>query len=269
MLVAEVARLGVLECAPGPEHHPPAPDLVVAGQRLVEEVEQVVVQRHDALHVLGVAHQPHGVVVEHLDTGHRSDPTRVQGGGVDMAALHQAEHLPGDPAHVQRFEVHGALERVERPHDVGNGAVAVDTGMGGLGHLGPGQHRRVGLFDHPLAEVHPDQVLLVQVVVEHVLGGFGQVDDPLGQVGRLHPVRHVLGVDGAGGMVVAADPADPAGHHVRVAGVLAPQEHAVAPEDRRRAVAAKHPGRFEIDLGVDTEAADHSGDGIPGLVDDV
>src|SRR5207253_11408560 len=41
---------------------------------------------------------------------------------------------------------------------------------------------------------------------------------------------HVLGVAGAGGVVVAADAADAAGDEVGVARVLAAQEHAVAAE---------------------------------------
>ena len=58
VLVLEVAHVGILERAPAAEQDAPAADLLVAGQRLVEEVEEVVVQRHDALHELDVAHQP-------------------------------------------------------------------------------------------------------------------------------------------------------------------------------------------------------------------
>ena len=269
VFVAEVARVGVLERAPRAQEHSPAPDLLVAGEGGVEEVEEVVVERHHPLEELGVLHQPDQVVVEQLDRGHGADAARVQGGGVDVAALHQAEHLPGDPALVERLEVEVALQGVEGPHDVGDRAVAVDTGVGGLGALGQVEHARVGLPHHALAEVHPDQVLLVEVVVEHVLGGLGQVDDPLGQVGRLDPVGHLLGVHRGGGVVVAADAADPAGDHVGVAGVLALHEDAVAPEDRRRGVAAQDRALPEVDPGVDAEAADDAGDRIPGPIDDV
>ena len=48
------------------------PDLLVAGHRLVEEVEQVVVHRHDALEELDVAHQAGQVVGEELDRGDRA-----------------------------------------------------------------------------------------------------------------------------------------------------------------------------------------------------
>ena len=57
-LYVEVADVGVLERAPAAEQDAAAADLLVAGQRLVEEVEQVVVQRHDLLHELDVPHQP-------------------------------------------------------------------------------------------------------------------------------------------------------------------------------------------------------------------
>ena len=45
-LVAVVADVRVLERAPAAEQDAPLADLLVAGQRVVEEVEQVVVQRH-------------------------------------------------------------------------------------------------------------------------------------------------------------------------------------------------------------------------------
>ena len=58
VLVLEVADVGVLEGAPAAEQDAPPADLLVAGQGLVEEVEQVVVHRHDPLHELHVAHEP-------------------------------------------------------------------------------------------------------------------------------------------------------------------------------------------------------------------
>ena len=47
VLVGVVADVRVVERAPAAEQHAAVADLLVAGQRLVEEVEQVVVQRHD------------------------------------------------------------------------------------------------------------------------------------------------------------------------------------------------------------------------------
>ena len=182
-----------------------------------------------------------------------------------MPALHQAEHLPGHPADLQRLAVELAGEGVERAHDVADGPVAVVAGVRRLGAVGLLQHARIGLGDHLLAVVHPDQVLLEDVVVEHVLGGFAEVDDPFAEVRRLHAVGHVLRVAGAGGVVVTADPADAAGDEVRVARVLALHED---PNSRGRsttgAVALRHHLLLEVDLRVDPEAADDAGDGVPG-----
>src|SRR5207247_8713634 len=91
-----------------------------------------------------------------------------------------------------------------------------------------------------------------------------EVDDPLTEVWRAHPVGHVLVVDRAGRVVVTADAADSAGDEVRVPRVLALHEDAVSAEDRRGAVALDDLLLLEINLGVDTEAADDPGDRIPG-----
>ena len=130
------------------------------------------------------------------------------------------------------------------------------------------EHAGVGLGDHLLAVVDPDQVLLEDVVVEHVLGGLAEVDDPLPEVRRLHAVRHVLRVAGAGRVVVAADAADAAGDEVRVARVLALHEDRVAAEDRAGAVALGDLPVAEVDLGVDAEAADDPGDRVPRHLDE-
>ena len=111
-----------------------------------------------------------------------------------MPALHQAEHLARVAADLQRLAVEVALQRVERAHDVADGLVAVVAGVRRLGAVRLLQHAGVGLADHPLAVVHADQVLLEDVVVEHVLGGLAEVDDPLAQVRRRDAVGHVLRV---------------------------------------------------------------------------
>ena len=268
VLVGEVAVLGILEGAPAAQQRAPQTDLLVAGQRLVEEVEEIVVHRHDLLHELDVAHQPGDVVGHQLDGGDRADTARVQRGGVNVLALHQAEHLSRPAADHQRLTVELAGERIQGPHDVGDGAVAVRLRVRRQRVLGLGQHARVGLGDHLLAVVDAYQVLLKDVVVEHVFRGFAKVDDPLAKVGRLDAVGHVLRVAGAGGVVVAADPADAAGDEVRVAGILALHEDRVAAEDRRRAVALHHFAVLEVDLGVDAEAADDPGDRIPRHLDE-
>ena len=129
-------------------------------------------------------------------------------------------------------------------------------------------HTGVGGPHHLLAEVHEDQVLLVDVVVEHVFGGLAEVDDPLGDRRRLHPEGHVLGVAGARGVVVAADAADPAGDEVGVARILALHEDRVAAEDRGRALALLDDRLLPVDLRVDPERPDDAGDRVPRHLDD-
>ena len=135
-------------------------------------------------------------------------------------------------------------------------------GAGGL--LGLGPHGRIGFLHHLLAEIHADKVVLEDVVIEHVLGGLAEIDDPLAKRRRLDAERHVLGVDSAGGVVVAADAADAAGDEVGVARVFALHENAVAAEDGGSAVALGDFLLIEVDLGVDAEASDDSGDRVPG-----
>ena len=164
---------------------------------------------------------------------------------------------------MQRFAVEVAGERIERRHDVGDRAIAVVGRVRGRRLLGLGPDAGVGGLDHLLAVVHADQVVLEDVVVEHVLRGLAEVDDPLGDGRRLHAEGHVLGVGGAGGVVVAADAADPAGDEVRVAGILALHEDAVPPENGRGAVTLGHFLVLEVDLGEDPETPHDPGDRIP------
>ena len=114
----------------------------------------------------------------------------------------------------------------------------------------------IGFLDHLFAEIHADQVVLEDVVVEHVFGGFAEVDDPLRHRRRPHSECHVLRIGGAGGMVIAADAADAAGDEVRVARIFALHEDAVAAEDRGGAVTLGDLAFAEVDLGEDAEAAD-------------
>ena len=55
VLVGVVADVRIVERTPAAEQDAPPADLLVAGQRLVEEIEQIVVQRHAFLHELDVA----------------------------------------------------------------------------------------------------------------------------------------------------------------------------------------------------------------------
>src|ERR1017187_9161005 len=62
-------------------------------------------QRDNLLHELDILHQPDHIVREELDGRHRSDTARVQSRRVNMTALHQAEHLTGHAAHLQRLKI--------------------------------------------------------------------------------------------------------------------------------------------------------------------
>ena len=262
-LVAVVADLRVLERAPAAEQDPSPADLLVPRQCLVEEVEHVVVHGDRALDEVQDADQAGDVVGEQRRLGRDAHTAGVDRGRVRVAAFHQAEHLPGGPGHLQGLPVEVALEGVERPHDVRDRAVAVHAGVGGLGVLRAGQHARVGLLDHGFAEVDEHQVVLEERVVEHVLGGFAEVDDVLRLRRGLDAVGHVLRVHRAGGVVVAADAADAAGDESGVARVLALHEDRVAAEQRRRAVAFGDDPVGEVDLRVDAEVADDPGDRVP------
>ena len=131
--VLEVAGLRILEGAPAAEQHAALADLFVSGQRLVEEVEEVVVHRHDLLHELDVLHQADEIVGERLDRRHRADAAGIERRRVHVASFHQAEHLAREPAHHQRLAVELAFERVQRPHDVADRAVAVSPALRRLG----------------------------------------------------------------------------------------------------------------------------------------
>ena len=138
VLVGVVADVGIVERAPAAEQDAPLADLLVAGQGLVEEVEQVIVQRHDLLHELDVLHQPDEIVGEELHGGHRADAAGIERRGMHVPAFHQAEHLARHPAHLQGFAVERAGERIQRPHDVGDGAVAVQVGVRATASFRPG-----------------------------------------------------------------------------------------------------------------------------------
>ncbi len=188
---------------------------------------------------------------------------------MDVASFHQAEHLAGEAADHQGFAVELAGEGIQRGHDVGDGAVAVLVGVWRLLMLRLLPQAGVGFLHHLLAEIDADQVVLKDVVVEHVLGGFAEVDDPLGEGRRLDAEGHVLSVAGAGGVVVAADSADAAGDEVGVARIFALHEDAVSAKDGRGAVALGHLLVLEVDFGEDAETANDAGDGVPVHLDQI
>src|SRR5688500_17544956 len=68
-------------------------------------------------------------------------------------------------------------------------------------------------------------------------------------------------------MVIPTDPANSARDEMRVPGVLPPHEHAVAAKDRRGGVALHDLLVGEVDLGMDSEAADDACDRVPRHLD--
>ena len=149
-------------------------------------------------------------------------------------------------------------------HDVGDGLdsrAGSECGAAVCLRLRP--HAGIGFLHHLLAEIDAHQVVLEDVVVEHVLGGFAEVDDPFAERGRANAERHVLRIGRAGRVIVAADAADPAGDEVGVARVFALHEDAVAAKDRRSAVALGDLAILKIDLREDSQAADDPRDRIP------
>ncbi len=106
-------------------------------------------------------------------------------------------------------------------------------------------------------------------MIEHVLGGLAQVDDPFGQVGRADAVGHVLGVDRTGGVIVAANTADAAGDEMGVARIFTFHEDAVPAEDGARGVAFDDFAVLEIDLGENSQAAHDARDRIPRHFDEI
>ena len=73
-LVRIVALFRIVERAPAAQQYAPAADRLIAGQGLVEEVEQVVVQRDGSFHELDVLEQTHLIVSEELDRRYGPPP---------------------------------------------------------------------------------------------------------------------------------------------------------------------------------------------------
>ncbi len=142
-------------------------------------------------------------------------------------------------------------------------------GVRRFGRLRLGPDARVRLADHLFAEVHADQVILKDVVVEHILGCLAEIDDPLTEGRRSYAERHILGIAGTGRVIVTTNTANTAGNEMSVARVLAFHEDAIATEDRGGAMALDHALIIEVDLGIDAEAADDACDRIPGHLDQI
>ena len=140
--VVVIADVRILERTPAAQQDPPPADLFVPGQRLVPEVEQVFVQRQALLHELDVPHQAYEVVGEELHGGNGADAAGIKRRGMNVPAFHQAEHLARHAADLQRLAIEVARERVEGPHDVADGFVAVDRRHWALRSARPFPRRR-------------------------------------------------------------------------------------------------------------------------------
>src|SRR5579885_827136 len=98
---------------------------------------------------------------------------------MDVAALHQTEFLACIAAHLQAFEIEFAREGIESANDIADSAIAMLSGMRSFGLIRQLKHARIGFLHHLLAVVNGDQVLLEDIMVEHVLRRFTQVEYPL------------------------------------------------------------------------------------------
>ena len=178
-----------------------------------------------------------------------------------VPAFHQAEHFARHAAHLQRFAIELAGERIERLHDVGDGTITVLGGIRSGSFLGLIEHARIRFLHHLFAEIDADQVVLEDVVIEHVLGGFAQIEDPLAQRRRFHAEGHVLRVDGASSVVVATDAANSTCNKVGVPRIFALHKDAIPAKDGRSAVTLGHLPIIEIDLGENAQASYDSSNG--------
>ena len=232
VLVGVIANIWIIERTPTCEKYAPLSHFFITWQSLVEKVEKIIMQRYDFLHELYVLHQAHEIIRKELNRRYGSHAAGIKGGWMNVPAFHQAEHFAGHAAYLQSFAVELAHERIQRAHDVRNGSIAVKVRVRRSGLLSFGEHAWIRFLYHLLAKVHPDQVVLKDVVVEHVLSGFAKIYDPLGDCRRTDSESHVLGIRGTCGVVISANPANAAGDEMGVARVLSLHENAVAAEDR-------------------------------------
>ena len=111
---------------------------------------------------------------------------------MDVPAFHQAKHLARVPAYLQRFAIEFALERIQRAHDIGDRAITVIICVRRFGLLRLFPNPGIGFFHHHLAEIDADEIVLENIMIEHVFGGFAEIYDQFGQWRRFHVVRHLL-----------------------------------------------------------------------------
>jgi hypothetical protein len=97
---------------------------------------------------------------------------------MDVAPFHQAEHFTRVAAGLERFAIEISFERIDRLPDIANGPIAVVCGMRGLGFGGLFPNSGIRRADHFFAKIHCDQIFLENAVIEHILSGFPEIDDP-------------------------------------------------------------------------------------------
>ena len=183
--------------------------------------------------------------------------------------FHQAKHFAGQPAHLQGLAVELTGEWIQGAHDVGDSAIAVRRGMRGGSSFRFGENPGICLLYHLLAEIHAHQVVLKDVVVEHVLRSLAQVQYPFAQWRGFDAKGHVLGIDSAGRVIIPADSADPAGDEMSVARILPLHEYAVTAEDRGRAVTLGDFPIVKVNFRENAEAPHDPSNRIPIHIDQI
>src|SRR6476660_5180767 len=226
-------------------------------------------QRQTALHELGIMRQTHHVIGENLNRRHRADTARVERRGMNVASFHHTKHLARVTADLQRLAVEFAFERIQRVHDVRDGPITVVLCVGRLCFLGLLPDSRIRFLHHHLAELDADEIVLENVVIEHVLGCFTEIHDPFTKRRWLYSVGHLLCITGAGGVIVTADAADPARNEMGVARIFVLHEDAVAAENRRSAITFDYLFSVEVNFCENAETADDPSNRIPIHLDDV
>ena len=110
--VGVIADSRVIERAPTTQENAASADLFVPGQCLIEEVEEVVVERHDLLHEFNVLHEAHEIIGKELDGWDRAYAAWIKRGRMNVPAFHEAEHFTRHAAHLQRFAIEGTGEGI-------------------------------------------------------------------------------------------------------------------------------------------------------------
>src|SRR5260370_23586791 len=137
-----------------------------------------------------------------------------------MAPFHQTEHFTGHPADLESLTIKLALKWVERGHDIRYSTIPVILGMRSFSCLGFLPDSRIGFAHHYFAEIDADQIVLENVVIEHVLRCLTQVNNPLRHCWRFYPVCHILGVNSAKDVSITTYPTNPASDAMAVPAVL-------------------------------------------------